>query len=110
MVFGHNPHHPGEQTTAGPPRVRDFEFTFVIEGQEGRLAWGRNFSSAANTNEPLALAIAADGKTVIGADTEGFYHITLLSPDRLELCYAHSGVSPSRSIVASCAVYDREKK
>jgi hypothetical protein len=35
IVFGNNPHHPGRQTVASPPRIRDFEFTFVVDGQEG---------------------------------------------------------------------------
>ena len=33
IVFGNNPHHPGSQTVASPPRLRDFEFTFVVDGQ-----------------------------------------------------------------------------
>ena len=40
IVFGTNPHHPGSQTPADPPRVRDIEATYIVEGQEGRLAWG----------------------------------------------------------------------
>jgi hypothetical protein len=49
IVFGTNPHHPGSQTPADPPRVRDIEATYVVDGQEGRLAWGRSSSAAANT-------------------------------------------------------------
>lgn len=41
IVFGNNPHHPGSQTVVSPPRLRDFEFTFVVDGQDGRLAWAR---------------------------------------------------------------------
>jgi hypothetical protein len=40
IVFGNNAHHPGSQAISNSPRVRDFEFTFVVDGQEGRLAWG----------------------------------------------------------------------
>src|SRR5215472_11469378 len=38
IVFGTNPHHPGTQTTASPPRVRDFEFTFVVDGCDHQRA------------------------------------------------------------------------
>jgi hypothetical protein len=110
IVYGNNPHHPGSQTMASPPRVRDFEFTFEVEGQEGRLAWGHNFSKQATTNEPFAWAISIDGKTVMGADTDGYYHLTLLSADRMEMCYAHAGISPTQSIVAACFVMERIKK
>jgi hypothetical protein len=44
IVFGSHPHHPGSQTAADPPRVRDIEATYIVEGQEGRLAWGRSSS------------------------------------------------------------------
>ena len=57
----------------------------------------------------LAWAITADGKTIIGTDTDGYYHITVQAPDRMELCYVHAGVSPSRSIVATCVMAERKK-
>ena len=110
IVYGNNPHHPGAQTVNSPPRVRDFEFTFVVDGQEGRLLWGHSLSKAAVTNEPFAWTFAADGKTIIGADTDGYYNISVVSPDRMELCYAHNGLSPTKSIVASCVMLAREKK
>ena len=45
IVFGNHPHHPGAQTPNDPPRVRDIEATYVVEGQDGRLAWGRSASA-----------------------------------------------------------------
>jgi hypothetical protein len=110
IVFGNNPHHPGTQTATDPPRVRDIEAIYVIDGQDGRLVWGRSSSTAANTQEPLAWAIAADNKTIVGADMDGYYHINLLSPDRMEKCYVQNGLSPTRSVVASCHVMERTKR
>jgi len=49
IVFGSHSHHPGSQTAADPPRVRDIEATYIVDGQEGRLAWGRSSSAVANT-------------------------------------------------------------
>ena len=60
IVFGTHAHHPGKQTTASPPRVRDIEATHVVEGQEGRVAWGRSSSAVADTKEPFAWAISSD--------------------------------------------------
>jgi len=54
VVFGNNPHHPGPQTADAPPRVRDIDVTYLVDGQEGRLAWGRSSSTIAQTNEPFA--------------------------------------------------------
>src|SRR6266404_6257444 len=102
--------HPGSQVVTSPPRVRDFEFSFVVDGQDGRLAWGHSLSTAASTNEPFAWAISADNKSIIGADTDGYFQMTILSPDRIEMCYAHNGLSPSGSMVATCYVMERAKK
>ncbi|MGA8625842.1 MAG: hypothetical protein WB686_14045 [Pseudolabrys sp.] len=110
IAFGNNPHHPGSQTVASQPRVRDFEFTFVVDGQDGRLAWGHSFSTVAITNEPFAWAISADNKSIVGADTDGHFQMTVMSPDRIEMCYNHNGLSPSGSIVATCFVMERAKK
>jgi hypothetical protein len=108
--LGNNRYHPGSQTTTSPPRVRDIEATHVVEGQEGRLVWGRSSSSVADTKEPFAWTIASDNKTILGADMDGSFHITLISPDRMEKCYTQNATSPSKSIVATCHMMDRVKR
>jgi hypothetical protein len=110
LVFGTNPHHPGSQTATDAPRVRDIEATYTVEGQEGRLVWGRSASTAADTKEPFAWAIASDNKTIVGADMDGYFRITLVGPNRMEKCYTHNGTSPSRSVVATCYMMDRVKR
>jgi hypothetical protein len=110
IVLGSNPHHPGTQTAADPPRVRDIEATHTVEGQDGRVAWGRSSSVVADAKEPFAWAISSDNKSIVGADMDGYFRITLLSPDRMEKCYVHNGTSPTRSIVATCYVMDRVKR
>jgi hypothetical protein len=110
IVFGTHHHHPGTQTTADPPRVREIEATHTVEGQDGRVAWGRSSSAVADTKEPFAWAIASDNKTIVGADLDGYFRITLISPDRMEKCYTHNGTSPTRSVVATCYVMDRVKR
>lgn len=110
IVFGSNLYHPGSQTIAEPPRIRDIETTHVVEGQDGRLVWGRSSSSVADTKEPFAWTIASDNKTIIGADMDGYFRITLVSPDRMEKCYTQNAISPSKSIVATCHMMDRVKR
>jgi hypothetical protein len=110
IVFGTHPHHPGTQTAADPPRVRDIEATHTVEGQDGRVAWGRSSSAVADTKEPFAWAISSDNKSIVGADMDGYFRITLLAPDRMEKCYVHNGTSPTRSVVAACYVMERVKR
>ena len=84
IVFGSNPHHPGTQTAADAPRVREIDATYTVEGQDGSLAWGHSSSAVADTKEPFAWTIASDNKTVLGADMDGYFHISLVTPDRIE--------------------------
>ncbi|MFZ0842185.1 MAG: hypothetical protein WAM77_32470 [Xanthobacteraceae bacterium] len=109
IVFGNNQYHPGQQTANDAPRIRDIDVIYTVDGQDGRLVWGHASSSAADTKEPFAWAIASDNKTILGSDTDGSYLITVLGPDRMEKCYTHNGMSPSKSIVAACHVVDRKK-
>ena len=110
IVFGSHAHHPGSQTAADPPRVREIEATHTVEGQDGRLAWGRSSSAVADTKEPFAWAIASDNKSIIGAHIDGYFRITLVSPKRMEKWYVHNGTSPTGSIVATCFGMDRVKR
>ena len=110
IVFGNNPHHPGPQTAADAPRVRDIEATHFVEGQEGRLVWGRSSSTVADTKEPFAWAISSDNKMIVGADMDGYFRITLVSADRIEKCYTHHGAGPTGSVVATCYMMDRVKR
>ena len=108
LIWGNSAHHPNVPP-ADAPRVRDIEMTLTVEGQDGRVAWGRSASAAADTKEPFAWAIAADNKTAVGADTDGYFMINIIGPDRLERCYVHNGLSPTKSIVAACYGLDRKK-
>ena len=110
IVFGTNLYHPGSQTAQEPPRVRDIEATHTVEGQEGRVAWGHSSSTVADTKEPFAWAIASDNKSIVGADMDGYFRITLISPDSMEKCYVHNGTGPTHSVVATCYVMNRVKK
>ena len=109
VVYGGNPHHPGAPPDANTPRIRDWEFTMVVTGQEGPLVWGQSHSSVSAATEPFAWAFASDGKTIVGSDTDGYHRLTVISPDRMELCYTHAGLSPSKSIVATCGMIERTK-
>ena len=35
--------------------------------------------------------------------------MTVVSADRMENCYTHTGLGPGKSIVANCAMFDRKK-
>jgi hypothetical protein len=111
VVLGANAHHPGTQKPGDAPRVREIEATHVVEGQDGRLAWGHSTSAAAGSGskDPFVWAIAGDNRTIVGADSDGYFRITLTGRDRIEKCYAHNGLSPSGSIVAACYTMTRKR-
>jgi hypothetical protein len=41
---------------------------------------------------------------------DGYFNITLLRPNKMEKCYVHSGMNPSKSIVATCYAMERVEK
>src|SRR5216684_3045719 len=82
----------------------------AARAQDGRVAWGHSSSAAAATKEPFAWAIASDNKSIVGADMDGYFRITLTAADRMEKCYVQNGTSPTRSIVATCYMMDRVKR
>jgi hypothetical protein len=106
VIFGQNSHHPDGQAAPGQPRVREIDFTFEVQGQDGRVLWGQSWSDPSR-KEPFAATLMADGKTLLGADTDGSLTATLTGPDRMDLCYTHTGLGPSKSIVASCGEVGR---
>lgn len=87
--------------------MRDLTVTHTVLGQDDRLVWGTTSSANNDSKEPFAWALAADNKTIVGADTDGYYRITLLGPDRMEKCYVQNALSPRQAIVATCFVMTR---
>lgn len=106
VIFGHNPHHPGSETTADEPRVREISFTLAFEGQDGRLVWGHSWSDSSD-KEPFAAIITADGKRIIGSDIDGSLAIDIVSPDRMDACYTNTAMGRFSAIVASCGTIER---
>ena len=87
---------------SGSPReavVRDLEVTHAVLGQDGRLIWGTTSAGNNDVKEPFAWAVTADNKTIIGADTDGYYRITILSPDQMEKCYVQNVAASDRSVL-----------
>src|SRR5262249_18756569 len=107
LLYGNTEHLAGAPQNAV---VRDLEVTHTVQGQDGRLAWGTTSSANNDSKEPFAWAIAADNKTILGADSDGYYRITVVSADRLEKCYVQNAVSSRRAIVATCFMMDRVKQ
>lgn len=106
VIYGQNTHHPGPGTRADTPRIREITFTLQVEGQDGRLLWGKSWSNP-DRKEPFAATITADGKSIIGSDMDGSLTLSIAAPDRLDACYTHSGLGSSQSIVASCGALHR---
>ena len=86
-----------------------FLITFKTPGQDGHLIWGTTSSTSNDSKEPFAWTLSADNKTIMGADTDGYYRMTIMSPNRIEKCYAQNAIGPQHAIVATCFMMDRVK-
>jgi len=107
LLYGTTEHLSGSAQNAV---VRDLEVTHRVEGQDGRLLWCTTSSANNDSRETFAWALSSDNKTIVGADTDGYYRITIMSPDRIEKCYAQSAANPRGAIVATCFMMDRVKQ
>ena len=88
--------------------MREITFTYEIDGQDGRLIWGKSFSDPAR-KEPFVATMTGDGRTIIGADTDGSLTMRIGGRHRIEACYVHPANSASQSMVASCGTLKRAR-
>jgi len=102
VVRGNPPHHQSTEP-AGEVRISERSFTLTIEGQEGRTFWGTIASP--DSTEGVVGAIAADGRTIHLADTDGYAAAVLLEPDVMDVCYVLSSTAVQ---VAACYPMTRE--
>jgi hypothetical protein len=100
IVLGGTPHHPEQKTDQ--PRLTSVAFTLVIDKQDGRRFSG-TFSSARHSETVIAV-ISRTG-TIYMVDDDGYDVATMLTPDRMEICYLHLS---SGSRIASCTELSRQ--
>jgi hypothetical protein len=41
--------------------------------------------------------MSSDNRTIVGADTDGYYRITVVSGDRIEKCYVQNSAAPRQA-------------
>ena len=95
-----NSHHAADPSAA--PRLNSVAFTMTIDKQDGRRVSGTFFSARAS--EAVIAVISRTG-AIYMLDDDGYSIGTLLTPDRMELCYLKQ--SPE-SRVASCTVLAKQ--
>ena len=93
VLSGGNAHHPGKSPA---PRMSSVPFTLVIDKQGGRRISG-TFASA--RHKEIVIAVISRNGAIYMVDDDGYTFGTMISPNRLELCYMKRASSGS---VASC--------
>lgn len=97
VVFGAGAHpHHGSGAQEGAIRFTSQTFTMTIDKQDGRRFSG-TFSSPRQTETVIGV-VSRSGTTFI-VDDDGYDVVTVLAPNRLEMCYLHLSAA---SRVASC--------
>ena len=102
IVLGGTPHHAKQQ--AGEPRLTSVAFKLVIDKQDGRRFSG-TFSSARHSE--TVIAVISRSGAIYMVDDDGYDVGTMLTPDRMEICYLHLS---SASRIASCTELTRQPK
>ena len=96
-----NAHHAGTPQSS-EPHVSSVTFTLKIEHQDGRRFWG--VVSSERSTDSLIGVISRNG-SIYYDDAKGYGTATLLSPERLEMCYLQIA---STGRVASCTEMTKE--
>ena len=106
IVDGAAATHPrkAESRLAGKYRLRKQEYSFTIEGQDGRRFWGA--MQAGEANIPMLGSLSSDGKWIYIASRAGLIDGTVTSDDTIELCYRN--VTPAAMMVG-CADLQRQR-
>ena len=100
-------------------RMRDLLETLGLEHvrQRGFL---HRYDAVPGVERPVTVPVAAfryaeGGPHVdtppprLGADTDGSFSMSIAGADSIDLCYTHTGLGPSQSIVSSCGKLERGK-
>ena len=96
-----NSHHSPAQ--AADAEFRSVTFTLTVTRQEGRRFVGTFTSPKANE---IVIGIVSRAGSIHMADDDGIDSVTLLAPDRLEICYLHLSAD---SRVVSCTEMTRQR-
>lgn len=106
IVDGAHITHPrtAEAKPAGSYRLRKQEYSFRIEGQDGRRFWGT--IQAEQANIPMLGSLSSDGKWIYIASRAGLIDGTVTDDDAIELCYRQ--VTPA-AMTVGCADLQRQK-
>jgi hypothetical protein len=107
LVDGPAPNHPPGVAAkpAGTYRLRQQNFTYKLDGQDGRRFWG-TMSSDQQASTRMIGSLSHDGKWIYMVSKEGYLDGQIIDPDTIEMCYRHAN---DTSAVIGCNVMKRQK-
>ena len=106
IVTGAGGHHPGNaepKAEGNKPRLRKFDATLTITGQEGVRFWG-TLSSPAQTEDIIG-TFTGDGGRFVAVDSDGYHSGEALASGSIHDCYQQA--DPTYH-VAACWTATRE--
>jgi hypothetical protein len=101
-VLGDPRHFEARGEPLQEPRTAAFDITITIMRQEGRYVWGT--ISGGGATEPWLGSLWSDGSGYRAVDSDGHVDGRILSEDRIENCYTHTG----ETMVVSCSILTRQ--
>lgn len=110
IVAGAGGHWPKNNGSYAKPGIYDKDMVLIIDGQEGRRMWGRTIigTGADATEEPFIASLDIDNKTLVAADTDGYFIGHLHGRTRASFCYAQAG--KDTAAVVSCTELKKAKR
>jgi hypothetical protein len=107
IVSGASTHHPpgASAKAAGNHRLRNENYTFVVEGQEGKRFWGHS-SSVHAAKVPFVGSLSFDGKWIYTASASGLADGAVIDNDTIQVCYRRAN---PQTFLVSCDEWKRQK-
>lgn len=103
IIAGQGGNFPESTGSFENPFLVEKDVSYTITGQKDLRFWGKvtfTASDGTKTVEPfIGHLTGPDNRSVLMADTDGYYSGTLEAEDKLSYCYAHAGGKTQTTVI-----------
>jgi hypothetical protein len=103
IIAGQGGHWPSGTGTYDKPLLAEKDFVQEVVGQEGRRFWGvitLSGNGETTTEKFVGMLSGKDNRTIVVADSRGYYRGEMSDDNTYSHCYAHTGQKHGFTVVA----------
>lgn len=103
IIAGQGGHWPSGTGTYDKPLLAEKDFVQEVVGQDGRRFWGvitLSGNGEKTTEKFVGMLSGKDNRTMVVADSRGYYRGEMSDDNTYSHCYTHTGQKPGFTVVA----------